>query len=289
MSLITEEKYIHWPSAAYRQLMRDSWLERMNANRRLVTARKLPWGKVRLGLGVSESYYRFYFMHHFIGVYGRFMNLSVEGVDQVPLSGPRVYVMKHRKWCDITFHGVGHALITSGLKPPDIIDPRDHATWRRQAALTETCRFVMKGELLTLPVGAHMLMNGAIPITQDMEIKKRNTPGYEPSAKEVRLAESLKKWYSFMDSYREITDTLKSGKSIIIYGESTRVKDGKMGHLSTAFLKKLERIPGCQFIPVGTSIQGRNYQLRYGPPCKVEELREHVANLSHIDQSDWLN
>lgn len=61
---------------------------------------------------------------------------------------------------------------------------------------------------------------------------------------------------------QEVFDVLERGRSIIIFPEGTRSKDGKLGDFKSGIFHLRERFPHCQLIPV--SLQNMNRILPKG-------------------------
>lgn len=198
--------------------------------------------------------------------------------------------MKHRGFADISLHGMGNLWATSGLStdlPSDLL-------WQDKEALLdivsqgELCRFIMKDELLNLPLGLHLVLNGGIPVPQDLETKAKNTEGFNPEDPKVLARQKeFTSWFNFKDSFREILQTLKSNGSIMIYGEATRVHGDKMGHLSLKLIKKLSR--GVTVIPVGSVFKDQHMSINYGTPTELDDLRYAIADLSEIHKSQFID
>lgn len=254
-----------------------------------VRARTLIGSKRQLHLGVSERHYRFFCGHQLKRTCLSKWELSYHGLKHIPKDSPLLFVMKHRGFTDITLHGFGHAWATSDY-PIDGASP-----WSRPETLNQVlstgraCRFVMKEELLCLHIGAHLVLNGGIPVPQDLETKAKNTPGFDPSSPEVREKQAqMGPWFSFKDSYREIINTLRSRGSVMIYGEATRVDGDRMGHLSLNMIERLARTKGTLIIPVGTRLNDRSLEVHYDAPCTIDDLRDNIARLSGITTEHYL-
>lgn len=291
-SLLKRQGRIPVPGYEYwRELLRER-AERISPDSdNGVKARSVIGRFCRVSFGISPYHYRFFLLNQARYYLWKF-RVRIEGWQNIPQEGPLVYVMKHRHFADITLHALGHGLSSIPLCEPgkeqSVLYNFDRL--RALAGQSALCRFVMKNELLDLPIGVHLTLNGGIPFVQDLETKAKNTPGFDPEDPKVKeRQERLSKYASFKDGYRELLSWLKNGGCVAIYGESTRVKDNKMGHLSMRLFEKLQRTPGLQFVPVGTEINGIHYTLRYGSPCGLEELRTKVGQLSGIDEKDFLS
>lgn len=240
--------------------------------------------------GISDIHYRFYARLQFLHLYQRKWDITYTGLDHIPKDKPVLYVMKHRGFADISLHGMGSLWATSNL--PNDLDPS--LLWRDKEAMLDIisqgspCRFVMKDELLSLPIGLHLVLNGGIPVPQDLETKAKNTPGFDPEDPFVLSRQKeFSTWANFKDSFREILQSLKKQTSIMIYGEATRVSGDQMGHLSLKLIQKLSR--GIEIIPVGSVFKNQTMSLNYGPPCKLDELRDTIADLSEIPKSQYIS
>lgn len=245
----------------------------------------------KVSLGVASHLYRFSCVQQFYRSCQANGPVHYDGLEKIPLDRPCLFVMKHRGFSDITLHGMGYALATTGelekLKFPEC--------WRNRPAIVERmqraklCRFVMKEDLLSLPIGLHLVLNGGIPVPQDLETKAKNTPGFDPKDSAVLAHQkAMSSWFNFKDSYREITQNLKEGGAVMIYGEATRVSGEKMGHLSEKMIQRLGRIGNTAIVPVGSQICDGKMVIRYGEPTEVEQLRQKIADLSGIQASDYL-
>ena len=257
-----------------------------------------PWVKTKdmtfreryLSHGVSEFHYRFFARLQFLKLYASKWNISYEGLDHIPKNEAVLFVMKHRGYADISLHGMGNLWATSNVDN----HLKSSHLWTNSNQLLDVistgdiCRFVMKDDLLCLPIGCHLVMNGGIPVPQDLETKARNTLNFEADdPKALAKQKELSSWFNFKDSFREIISSLKKNKSIMIYGEATRVRGDKMGHLSLKLIKKLSR--GIKIIPVG-SVQKENQMIiRYGATTDLDSLRESIAQLSEIPKEHFLN
>lgn len=291
MASIIDEKRLWWPSPAYRRDILAERRERLAATALPVTARDLLLRRRRVSLGLSPQLYRWSLVSHFLGHFSGGHRLETEGLSNVPTAGPWVFVMKHRMWADIAMHSASFTWRTSGLHKdlPSWELASDHRRFREITAAGSYCHFVMKEDLLTLPIGLHIVLNGGIPVLQDLETKTKNSPGFDPASPAVlRQRERMARWYQFKDSYREIRNVLSGGGAIMIYGEATRMGGERMGHISTRFLERLGQIEGVKYIPVGSRVEGRTYRLAYGEPCAVAELRDAIAGLSGIPESGYV-
>ena len=245
----------------------------------------------RVTLGVSPRHYRFSCVKQFYSSCQGNGPVHYEGLENIPLDRPCLFVMKHRGFSDITLHGMGYALATSGeiskLKFPDLWENKQGISQRLETA--RLCRFVMKEELLSLPIGLHLVMNGGIPVPQDLQTKARNTPGFNPKAPDVlEQQKRMASWFNFKDSFREISTSLKEGGAVMIYGEATRVSGEKMGHLSEKMIQRLAKNHDAAVIPVGTEVLKGNMVVRYGPVTGMEDLRSTIATLSGIKKDNYL-
>jgi 1-acyl-sn-glycerol-3-phosphate acyltransferase len=256
-------------------------------------AKTLLGQKRPLSLGVSLEHYRFFCGHQLRRTCLSKWTLSYHGLQHIPVDEPVLFVMKHRGFTDITLHGFGYAWATSGVTTN--INSETDRPWLHQETFHhilqsgQPCRFVMKEDLLTLPIGAHLVINGGIPVPQDLETKAKNTPGFDPEAPEVLAhQESMSSWFSFKDSYREIVSTLKNKGAVMIYGEATRVDGNQMGHLSLNMIERLSRSKGTHIIPVGTRLLNGGMEVHYGPACEAGQLRDHIAELSGISKDNYL-
>jgi 1-acyl-sn-glycerol-3-phosphate acyltransferase len=245
----------------------------------------------RVTLGVSPQHYRFFCALQLQKTCVNKWSLRYKGLENIPSDRPVLFVMKHRGFSDITLHGFGYAWATSGLYR----DRYGESIWEDRSALEKilsvgkSCRFVMKEDLLSLPIGLHLVLNGAIPVPQDLETKALNTPGFDPKDPKV-LAQQKKmsSWFTFKDSYREILETLKGSGGVMIYGEATRVEGHKMGHLSLKMIQRLAKVPNTQLIPVGTQLNDDGMTVSYGPACTLDDLRDRMAELSDISKDQYL-
>jgi len=256
-----------------------------------VLARSLLGLTRRVTLGVSPNLYWFSCVRQFYWTCQGHGPVHYEGLGNIPADRPCLFVMKHRGFSDITLHGVGFALATSGqsegLRFPEC--------WSNRPGIVELlgrgklCRFVMKEDLLSHPIGLHLVLNGGIPVPQDLETKAKNTLGFDPSSEEVlKHQKKMAGWFNFKESFREITTTLKDGGAVMIYGEATRVSGDKMGHLSEKMIQRLAKNPGVALIPVGSQVQEGRMVVRYGRETDVSSLRAVIAELSGITQENFL-
>lgn len=254
-----------------------------------VRARNLVGIQRQLHLGVSDKHYRFFCGHQLKRTCLSKWELSYHGLNNIPKDDPILFVMKHRGFTDITLHGFGYAWASSSY-PIDAPSPwNDTQTLSQVLNTGQACRFVMKEELLCLPIGAHLVLNGGIPVPQDLETKAKNTPGFDPKAPEVLAKQAeMAPWFSFKDSYREIINTLKNNGAVMIYGEATRVDGDRMGHLSLNMIQRLARTKRTQIIPVGTRLDHQKLEVHYGAPCGIDELRDNIASLSGITPEHYL-
>ena len=245
----------------------------------------------RTTLGVSPKHYRFFCALQLLKTCVNKWPLRYEGLENIPTDRPVLFVMKHRGFSDITLHGFGYAWATSGLFRERFSEAiwEDRSALERILSVGKSCRFVMKEDLLNLPIGLHLVVNGGIPVPQDLETKALNTPGFDP--KDPKVLEQQKKmssWFNFKDSYREILETLKGGGGVMIYGEATRVEGHRMGHLSLKMISRLAKVPDTQLIPVGTKYNDQGMTVSYGPACALEDLRDRIAELSDIPKDQYL-
>jgi 1-acyl-sn-glycerol-3-phosphate acyltransferase len=245
----------------------------------------------RVSLGVSPALYRMSCVQQFYRTCQSYGPVVYEGLENIPLDRPCLFVMKHRGFSDITMHGMGYALATSG-SVDDLVFPD---CWSSKTEIVERvkdarlCRFVMKEDLLSLPIGLHLVLNGGIPVPQDLETKAKNTPGFDPKAPKVlEQQKKMSGWFNFKDSFREITNTLKGGDAVMIYGEATRVSGEKMGHLSERMIQRLAKSNQAALIPVGSEIKDGEIFVRYGQDTEMDELRESIARLSGIPLENFL-
>jgi len=101
-------------------------------------------------------------------------NLQVKGLKNVPTGKPTIYLMKHRRTGDVGFHGMGHALINSGITEDEINWMGIDKNIREIIDSSPVCRFVIKSSLLDAPFGKHLIRHGCIPVHQDIALKIRN-------------------------------------------------------------------------------------------------------------------
>jgi 1-acyl-sn-glycerol-3-phosphate acyltransferase len=256
-----------------------------------VTGRSLLGLPRKVSLGVSPHHYRFFCALQLQKTCLNKWPLRYEGLDNIPVDRPCLFVMKHRGFSDITLHGFGYAWATSKLYG----DAYGSSIWENPQALEEilsvgkSCRFVMKDALLNLPIGLHLVINGGIPVPQDLETKALNTPGFD--AKDPKALSEQKKlgqWFNFKDSYREILETLKGGGGVMIYGEATRVQGDQMGHLSLKMIQRLARVPNTALVPVGSKLEDGSMVVSYGEACELDQLRDNIAQLSGINKDQYL-
>ena len=254
-----------------------------------VRARCLLGYTRKVNLGCSPLLYRVSCRYQLLRMCLNKWNLTYEGLEHIDKNKPSLFVMKHRGFSDITLHGFAYAWATSGLS---LDNP---SPWTSAKTLIEilnagkTSRFIMKEDLLSLPIGLHLVLNGGIPVPQDLETKALNQPGFDP--KDPKVLEQQKKmssWFNFKDSYREILSTLKTNGSVMIYGEATRVHGDHMGHLSLKMIERLCAVPNTQLIPVGSSLRDGTMTVRYGAPCSSVDLRDNIARLSEIPPERYL-
>jgi 1-acyl-sn-glycerol-3-phosphate acyltransferase len=254
-----------------------------------VLARCLLGFRRRVNLDVSAAMYRVACEQQLKYLCLNKWDLRFEGIEHIDKDSPSLFVMKHRGFADITLHGFGYMWGTSGLH---LEQP---TPWQNPKMMSEillagkSSRFVMKEDLLALPIGLHLVMNGGIPVPQDLETKALNNPGFDPKDPKV-LAQQKKMstWFNFKDSYREIINTLKNNGSVMIYGEATRVSGDRMGHLSLRMIERLCKAPRTRLIPVGTSLTDGVMTVRYGEPCGMNDLRDRIAELSKIPKSNYI-
>lgn len=241
-------------------------------------------------LGCSPQHYSTACFHQLKRTCLAKFQVEYEGLQNIPVDEPALFVMKHRGFTDITLHGFAYAWATSGLhldRGPSLLG--DDPAMKEVISKGRSCRFVMKEDLLSLPIGLHLVINGGIPVPQDLETKALNTPGFDPKAPEViAKTEKMAKWFSFKDSFREITTTLKLGGGVMIYGEATRVAGDRMGHLSQRMLERLARSSKAALIPVGTQLEGKALRVRYGAPSSIDGLRDAIAELSGISKDAYI-
>lgn len=257
----------------------------------LVKARTLIGICRKLTLGLSPIHYRFFCSWQLALFYKGKDKLVYTGLEHLQSKAPKVFIMKHRSYADITLHGMGYLWASSGL----YLDREFESLWEEKKPVLEItesgkpCRFIMKEDLLTLPIGFHLVMNGGIPVLQDLETKALNQPDFDPESEKVVLQrEKMASWFSFKDSYREVLNELNGGGSIMIYGEATRVSGNKMGHIALKFLKRLSKVKDIEFIPVGSVWRNGEKRINYGKACDIENLREEMANLSGIPKEQYL-
>jgi len=224
-----------------------------------------------------------------MALYQRKWNIRFEGLHNISKHEPCLFVMKHRGYSDITLHGIGNLWATSTVP----LDTEALALWHNPELLLDVihtgnlCRFIMKDELLMLPIGLHLVLNGGIPVPQDLETKARNNPSFDAhNPKALARQMELSKWFNFKDSFREILTSLKQKQSVMIYGEATRVVGNQMGHLSLKLIQKLAK--GVALIPIGSVLKGQNLTLRYGPATTTEDLRDAIAELSEIPKHQYI-
>ncbi|MBF0245157.1 MAG: hypothetical protein HQL31_07770, partial [Planctomycetes bacterium] len=156
--LFAGEKRVYLPSRQFFKILRSEVQQKRLAQGRSVKARGILLGVHRLSLGASPAYCLYSAALQYFGIYGRLRQLELKGLESVPRKGPKVYVMKHSGFSDITFHGLAHAFISSGvgmdMPLPELL--RDTATIRRAFARMSFCRFIFKENLLGSPLGAHI-------------------------------------------------------------------------------------------------------------------------------------
>lgn len=246
--------------------------------------------KESVSLGCSPFHFRFFCFWQLKALYAWNSEIIYEGLQHIPKDRACIFVMKHRGYSDITLHGFGNAWATSDETYNETQNKLpENVKIRKILSEGKMCRFLMKEDLLSLPIGAHLVINGGIPILQDHETKALNNPEYNPDDPSVKdKIKKMSTWFSFKDSYREILDSLKQSQSIMIYGEATRVAGNKMGHLSLKFLKRLTKNDDTCFIPVGSTWKGKQKIIRYGLPCELDQLRDHIAELSEIPKSNYI-
>lgn len=243
----------------------------------------------RISLGVSPNHYRYFCALQLHKTCLNKWALQYKGLENIPRDRPVLFVMKHRGFSDITLHGFGYAWASSGLHLSEAKPWEKNELTEDILSAGKMCRFVMKEDLLNLPIGIHLVFNGGIPVPQDLETKALNTPGFDPKDPNV-LAQQKKmsSWFNFKDSYREILNTLKDNNAVMIYGEATRVAGDQMGHLSLKMIQRLAKVPKTQLIPVGTTLDAQGMCVSYGAPCALEELRDQIAKLSNIPKDRYL-
>lgn len=275
--------------AGFQQLLTERKERTHIQSRPWVKAKNLFFEDAYLTHGVSEFHYRFYARCQFLNLYQKKWKISFRGLENIPKDEAVLYVMKHRGYSDITLHGIGSLWATSQVS----IDTPCQQLWNDPELLLDVissgqiCRFVMKDELLCLPIGFHLVMNGGIPVPQDLETKARNSKNFNAdNPKALARQKELGTWFQFKDSFREILGSLKKQQSMMIYGEATRVHGDKMGHLSTKLIQKLSR--GVKIIPVGSVLKGRELTLNYGPETPIEQLRDTIAELSEIPRHNYI-
>jgi 1-acyl-sn-glycerol-3-phosphate acyltransferase len=282
------EKGWLFPSSAYLKCIKKERVER-TASADAITARNLLYSLKKVSLGVSPYHYRFFCLWQLLGLYARNCKVEYTGLQNIKQDIPKVFVMKHRGFADITLHGFGYAWATSGLPLIDYNPFENLLKTREVIAKGKPSRFLMKEDLLSLPIGYHLVVNGGIPILQDHETKTLNNPGYDMNDPKVqKKIKKMSTWFSFKNSYREILNVLNNNDSIMIYGEATRVSGDKMGHLSTKFLKRLSKVKNVEFIPVGSIWTDTTKKINYGAACEIEALRDNIAELSDISKEDYL-
>lgn len=273
----------------FQQLLTERKERREINGRPCIKAKNLYFEDAYLTHGVSEFHYRFYARFQFQNLYKKKWDIRFEGLENIPKDQAVLYVMKHRGYADITLHGIGSLWATSSVP----VDTPAHQIWQDPELLLDIissgdiCRFVMKDELLSLPIGFHLVMNGGIPVPQDLETKAMNSPNFKADdPKALARQKELATWFHFKDSFREILSSLKKQQSMMIYGEATRVHGDQMGHLSTKLIQKLSR--GVNIIPVGSVLKGRELILRYGTETPLDQLRDTIADLSEIPKSNYI-
>jgi 1-acyl-sn-glycerol-3-phosphate acyltransferase len=285
--LFTKEKRWLIPSFNYIRELKKERKDR-STNGDLLKARDLAFRTQSVSLGCSPLHYKFFCLWQLNLLYARNCSIIYKGLENIPQGCPSIFVMKHRGFADITLHGFGYAWATSGL-------PYDNNPFKSNDAMREvidkgkSTRFLMKEDLLSLPIGHHLVLNGGIPILQDHETKALNNPGYDVNAEKVqKKIKEMSTWFSFKNSYREILNLLKANESIMIYGEATRVPGNKMGHLSTKFLNRLSKVKNTSFIPVGSTWNKNEKTIAYGKACQIDELRDSIASLSNLTKNDYI-
>lgn len=285
-----KEQFITFPSLSYLGELKREREQRFTEDKPKVTARDVCLRKRQLSLGVSNAHYNFFLLNQFYNLCRGKNDVCFKGLDLVPDNGPLLFVMKHRGFSDITCHGMGHALIRSTIHKARSVEEGFTDLRRVRKIVTHAfpSRFIMKEDLLNLPIGVHLVLNGGIPVLQDLETKALNNPGFDPEAKAVlKKRERLSKWFNFKDSYREIMQVLKNNGSIMIYGEATRVHGEKMGHISLKFIERMAK-GNVHLIPVGSRLENKRMTICYGSPCDSADLRSKIAELSGIPDSSFI-
>ncbi|MBF0198679.1 MAG: hypothetical protein HQL32_13265 [Planctomycetes bacterium] len=288
----TQLKYPFIPTLKLFKELKEERAERLNSSANKLKARTLLFGTSSLSLGCSPLHYRYYCLCQLLHLYARKFPIAYEGLSNIPNDGKIIFVMKHRSFSDITLHGFGYAWASSGLHLDQTIDQLKANIPLMKEILNkgQSCRFVMKEDLLNLPIGFHLVMNGGIPVHQDLETKAKNQKDFDPKCPKVlKKRDAMSKWFSFKDSYKEVMNELKGGGAIMIYGEATRVEGDQMGHLSEKFLSRLVRIPGAKIIPVGSRVENKKMIISYGPQCEIDDLRTQIATLSGIKESHFIS
>ena len=285
--IFSKEKRWFLPSLSFISELKKERKERANSSD-LVKARNLAFRVKDVSLGCSSLHYRFFCLWQLNLLYARNCTVTYKGLENIPQDNPCVFVMKHRGFADITLHGFGYAWATSGMSFNN--NPfKSNNAMREIIHKGKTTRFLMKEDLLSLPIGHHLVLNGGIPILQDHETKTLNNPGYDANSEKVQnKIKKMSTWFSFKNSYREILNVLKDNNSLMIYGEATRVSGNKMGHLSTKFLSRLGKVKNTSFIPVGSSWTENEKTISYGKACEIDQLRDEIAKLSNITKDDYL-
>jgi 1-acyl-sn-glycerol-3-phosphate acyltransferase len=275
--------------AGLQQLLAERHERRTLNGRPWIKTKNLLFQDAYISHGVSEFHYRFYARLQFLNLYQKKWDIRFEGLEHIPKNEAVLYVMKHRGYADITLHGIGSLWATSQVP---LNTPEKHLWQNPELFLDlissgQICRFVMKDELLCLPIGYHLVINGGIPVPQDLETKAKNSTNFKADdPKALARQKELGQWFHFKDSFREILSSLKKQQSMMIYGEATRVHGDQMGHLSTKLIQKLSR--ATKIIPVGSVLKGRELTLKYGPVTQLEQLRDTIAELSEIPPNRYI-